>query len=134
MFFRENVYVDFSNELRSYISETGKQCSISSLEYVQVEVFLTFSSRRGDISLILTSPSGTKSYLMTPRPYDSELTEFEYGTLLWKFSSVHFWGEDIRGTWKLTMKRGLYPYTPTGFLMITSFYLNTFRCVLAHLR
>nr|XP_022322511.1 neuroendocrine convertase 2-like isoform X2 [Crassostrea virginica] len=112
----ENVYVDFSNELRSYISETGKQCSISSLEYVQVEVFLTFSSRRGDISLILTSPSGTKSYLMTPRPYDSELTEFEYGTLLWKFSSVHFWGEDIRGTWKLTMKRGLYPYTPTANL------------------
>nr|XP_022322513.1 furin-like protease kpc-1 isoform X4 [Crassostrea virginica] len=96
------------------ISETGKNCSISSLEHVQVEIFLTFSSRRGDISLILTSPSGTKSYLMTPRPNDSVLTES--GSLKWKFSSVHFWGEDIRGTWNLTMHRGLYPDTPTAEL------------------
>jgi subtilisin-like proprotein convertase family protein len=51
----------------------------------------------------LESPSGTISQLMTPRPEDSILSEYTSGSLEWTFTSVQFWGENMQGTWRLTL-------------------------------
>lgn len=82
----------------------GKDCGIRSLEKVQIEVSLLYEYKRGDITLILESPSGTLSFLMTPRPKDVTSS----GELIWNFTSVHFWGEQIAGTWKLLMKKDFH--------------------------
>ena len=55
--------------------------------------------RRGDMSLYLTSPSGTTSILLPNRPADYVNAEGYYE---WPFMSRHFWGESPRGTWTLT--------------------------------
>lgn len=85
----------------SSLIEMGKDCGIRSLEKVQIEVSLLYEFNRGDITLILESPSGTLSFLMTPRPNDFNSS----GELTWNFTSVHFWGEKIAGTWKLLIKK-----------------------------
>lgn len=92
------------SKLISAILETGNNCTINSLEKVQIDVYFSYESRRGDITLILKSPSGTVSYLMTPRPIDSDLTHNVSENIIWTFTSVHFWGENIQGKWNLSMK------------------------------
>ena len=47
--------------------------------------------------LILTSPRGTRSSQLLPRPKDKLATSFED----WPFLSVHYWGEDPTGQWTL---------------------------------
>lgn len=95
------------SELTSTMLETGQNCSIYSLEKVLLDVVLSYDSRRGDITLILESPSGTVSYVMTPRPKDSNITHNKSGNINWTFTSVHFWGENIQGKWKLSLKYDL---------------------------
>lgn len=59
---------------------------------------------RGGIELELVSPSGTTSILLTHRSYDL----LPAGYFEWPFLSLHFWGEDPRGDWRLTVRyRGL---------------------------
>lgn len=67
------------------------------LEHVQAVVTVN-ASRRGELTLNLTSPMGTKSILLSRRPRDSDTT---VGFDKWPFMSTHTWGEDPRGTWKL---------------------------------
>ena len=66
-------------------------------------------TKRGDISLSLTSPSETKSIILTERPLDDDSTDFS-GFLTWPMSSVHFWGESVKAgdssDWKLTVNNG----------------------------
>lgn len=95
------------SELTSTMLETGQNCSIYSLEKVLLDVVISYDSRRGDITLILESPSGTVSYVMTPRPKDSNITHNKSGNINWTFTSVHFWGENIQGKWKLSLKYDL---------------------------
>ena len=57
-------------------------------------------SGRGDIYITLQSPSATASTLLFKRPYDNDRTN---GYSNWPFMSVHFWGEDPRGTWTLVV-------------------------------
>lgn len=92
------------SELTSSIKETGKNCTIRSLEKVQIDVYFSYESRRGDFTLILESPSGTVSYLMTPRPEDSDNTHNVSEKVNWTFTSVHFWGENLQGKWNLSLK------------------------------
>ncbi|XP_054708624.1 furin-1-like [Uloborus diversus] len=66
------------------------------LEHVQVYITLSFHPR-GNLHIVLISPSGTKSSLLLPRPHDKQDSTFKD----WPFMSVHFWGENPRGTWKL---------------------------------
>jgi len=66
------------------------------LEHVQARISLKFKPR-GNIKITLTSPSGTSSHLLLPRVRDSEDDTFNE----WPFLSVHFWGENPMGTWKL---------------------------------
>ena len=66
------------------------------LEHVQCVVDIK-ADRRGDIGLVLTSPSGTVSTLLTHRRYDRSVKGFNK----WPFLNVHNWGENPVGTWNL---------------------------------
>ena len=58
---------------------------------------LVLTSKSAYCRLILTSPRGTRSSLLLPRPKDKLATSFED----WPFLSVHYWGEDPTGQWTL---------------------------------
>nr|XP_055037151.1 neuroendocrine convertase 1 [Misgurnus anguillicaudatus] len=74
----------------------GQTNSIASLEHVQVEVSIEYT-RRGDLHITLTSPSGTTTVLLAERERDTSSNGFRN----WAFMSVHTWGEDPTGTWIL---------------------------------
>lgn len=73
------------------------QCqNVRHLEHVQAKVTLT-AIRRGDLHIHLTSPMGTRSTLLAMRPTDSSRSGF----MAWPFMTVHSWGENPNGTWRL---------------------------------
>ncbi|XP_061116792.1 neuroendocrine convertase 1-like [Conger conger] len=76
----------------------GEDSAIRSLEHVQLETSIEYT-RRGDLRIILTSPSGTSAVLLTERERDTSSSGFRN----WAFMSVHTWGEDPTGTWTLTI-------------------------------
>ncbi|XP_046678962.1 furin-like protease 1 isoform X1 [Homalodisca vitripennis] len=74
-----------------------KECTgVNYLEHVQAKVTL-MSQRRGDLQIMLTSPSGTRSTLLARRPHDISRAGFDS----WPFMSVHTWGEQPFGVWQL---------------------------------
>nr|XP_029512291.1 proprotein convertase subtilisin/kexin type 5-like [Oncorhynchus nerka] len=86
--------------LRSVYESTG--CShhplqhIVYLEHVVIRVTITHS-HRGDLSVTLTSPAGTKSQLLANRPLDHSIEGFQS----WEFMTTHCWGEKASGEWSL---------------------------------
>ncbi|XP_076444407.1 proprotein convertase subtilisin/kexin type 4-like [Babylonia areolata] len=68
---------------------------IQRLEHVQVHLKMN-TQRRGDVSVILTSPAGTRSELLSQRPLDQYTGEWEF-----TFMTVHAWDENPEGTWQL---------------------------------
>jgi len=71
---------------------------VNHLEHVQCKISLTFVPR-GNLMMVLTSPSGTRSTLLFPRPRDTLGQRFDQ----WPFLSVHFWGEQAAGKWTLEL-------------------------------
>lgn len=69
------------------------------LEHVQLNVTMNCKSR-GDVSLVLVSPSGTRSTLLPFRVHDRKRGSFTE----WIFMSTHFWGERSDGTWTLELE------------------------------
>ncbi|XP_006822607.1 neuroendocrine convertase 2-like [Saccoglossus kowalevskii] len=74
-------------------------CTITQLEHTQAHISF-ISPRRGDISIYLYSPSGTKSELLSTRMWD----ENEDGLTDWPFMTVHNWGETPNGIWTLEFR------------------------------
>jgi len=75
------------------------------LEHLHLHIDLTSGAKRGDLSVVLQSPSGTTSTLLAPRPFDEFRTGFSLFKA-WPMMSVHFWGEsvknpDLGGEWTL---------------------------------
>jgi len=70
---------------------------IGFLEHVQAEVTLSYHPR-GKLTILLTSPMGTRSTLLPLRPRDTKAK-----LMAWKFLTVHCWGEDPKGKWTLTI-------------------------------
>ena len=69
------------------------------LDVEWVEVTLEAQhSRRGDLEVILTSPSGTESVLASPRDTD----DGRYSN--WVFTSARNWGESSAGTWLVSVR------------------------------
>ncbi|XP_023239624.1 furin-like protease 1 [Centruroides sculpturatus] len=66
------------------------------LEHVQANITL-LRGIRGDIYIFLISPMGTRSRLLDKRPNDNFKTGFRH----WPFMTVHNWGENPNGVWKL---------------------------------
>ena len=52
--------------------------------------------RRGDLSIVIKSPQGTESTLLTNRPDDSDK-----GLKDWAFMTLHLWGENPAGKWQV---------------------------------
>ncbi|XP_033109451.1 proprotein convertase subtilisin/kexin type 5-like [Anneissia japonica] len=77
---------------------TDGQCGnqVKYLEHVQVRITLDYSAR-GNLFISLTSPSGTRSRLLSGRPNDVDAGEFDD----WPFMTTHSWGELSNGTWTL---------------------------------
>ncbi|KAH8303711.1 hypothetical protein KR018_001969, partial [Drosophila ironensis] len=71
------------------------------LEHVQCRITLRFFPR-GNLRILLTSPSGTTSTLLSDRPRDIVKSNFDD----WPFLSVHFWGEKAEGRWTLQVVNG----------------------------
>ncbi|XP_053557480.1 neuroendocrine convertase 1 [Bombina bombina] len=72
----------------------GQDNYVMSLEHLQLETTIEYT-RRGDLHITLTSPSGTSTVLLTERERDTSPNGFKN----WDFMSVHTWGEDPTGTW-----------------------------------
>uniref|UniRef100_A0AAQ5YY62 SPC3 n=1 Tax=Amphiprion ocellaris TaxID=80972 RepID=A0AAQ5YY62_AMPOC len=89
--------------LTSVYETTG--CSSEALqhvvyvEHVIVRVIITHS-HRGDLSITLTSPSGTVSQLLANRPLDDSSEGFQN----WEFMTAHCWGEQAAGEWTLKIQ------------------------------
>ena len=63
-------------------------------------VSMNYTDVRGKIEITLVSPSGMTSPLLSLRRDDS----FSDGSLSWTFMSVHFWGENPIGQWRLQFR------------------------------
>lgn len=77
----------------------GTESAINHLEHIQARISLKFQPR-GNIRITLISPSGTPSHLLMARPRDTDEDTFDK----WPFMSVHFWGENPQGTWKIIIR------------------------------
>ncbi|XP_078423427.1 proprotein convertase subtilisin/kexin type 5b isoform X2 [Cetorhinus maximus] len=69
------------------------------LEHVVVRVTIAHP-RRGDLAIYLTSPSGTKSQLLSNRLFDHSMEGFKS----WEFMTTHCWGEKAAGDWVLEIR------------------------------
>jgi len=74
----------------------GTPNEVRYIEHVQCKVSLRFFPR-GNLRLVLISPSGTASTLLMERPRDVLSSNFDE----WPFLSVHYWGENPQGKWIL---------------------------------
>ena len=69
---------------------------VARVEQVALNLNITHS-RRGQMQVELTSPSGTLCKLARPRPDNT-------ANLTWTFTSPQFWGEAAQGVWTLRVK------------------------------
>ena len=113
-----------SLKVASSLENLQANCSgknMADLEHVQVEISLNFTLR-GDLEVNLTSPLGTTSRLIQYRPRDN------FNTLKnWKILTLHHWGENPTGVWKLTLKNSRPQRRNTGmFLFCYIIYINVY--------
>ena len=87
------VQIDLSN-WSVYCGE-----KINYLEHVEVSVNLTYSIR-GELLIKLISPQKTVSKLTHYRKSDAS---FGAKDLNWVLMTLHHWGENAMGPWKLTL-------------------------------
>lgn len=83
---------------------------INHLEHVEVGVNLNYS-RRGDLLIKLISPQGTVSNLTRFRRMDSAMKTKD---LNWVLMTLHHWGENALGPWKLTLENSQLDHVNTG--------------------
>lgn len=90
---------DVTSYIETDACQTTDDC-VTKLEHVHVNVTLLIGRRgRGDFSVVLTSPSGTKSDILHRRIRDSSAEGFKN----WAFLTVLHWDENPKGKWKLTV-------------------------------
>jgi len=80
---------------------------VTKVEHVHVAITLQFGrgrayhTQRGKHSIVLTSPSGTRSDILRQRARDTSYTK---GFENWEFLTVLHWDESPKGKWKLTIR------------------------------
>jgi len=106
--------LSWDQPLQLEIESDGCQNTGNEIRYIeQVQLLLSIDyTRRGDLTIFLTSPMGTKSCLLPIRSEDSS----DEGFHRWPFMTTHAWGEDPRGKWILEIKDGGESRSKTGFL------------------
>jgi len=78
----------------------GTPTEVNYIEHVQAIVSLN-SSRRGDTTMYLVSPAGTRTMILSRRPKDDDSRD---GYTNWPFMTTHTWGENPRGKWRLFVR------------------------------
>jgi subtilisin-like proprotein convertase family protein len=91
-----NVNQPIPNNVTTGLTHTVDVTDAIKLETVEL-VFDAAHTRRGDLQILLTSPSGTESVIMTERPDSGDWITGQK----WVFSTKLNWDEDARGTWTL---------------------------------
>ena len=76
----------------------GTDSEITKLEHVTLTVSFQHR-RRGDVSIDLFSPMGTRNEMLSTRRYDDS----DKGLHDWTFMTVHCWGENPKGVWTLNV-------------------------------
>ncbi|KAK3595196.1 hypothetical protein CHS0354_002797 [Potamilus streckersoni] len=74
----------------------GQENEINFLEHVELVLDMEYSNR-GALAINLTSAMGTQTTLLSKRHMDVSSDGFKN----WKFMSVHSWGENPSGIWRL---------------------------------
>ncbi len=87
------VSFDFDIDYSTYVS----YYNYFYYDYFSYYIDYDITTGRGDIQVELTSPSGTQSVIFPYRPRDGIPGDLVGYPLM----SVHFWGEDPRGTWSM---------------------------------
>ena len=82
---------------------------INYLEHVVVILHARFD-RRGYLEGFLTAPSGTTSQILPYRANDVIASDFNE----WPILSMHFWGEDPQGDWRLRLQSRYPNYKFSG--------------------
>ncbi|XP_019643747.1 PREDICTED: furin-like protease kpc-1 [Branchiostoma belcheri] len=102
--------IPFDGQTVSALHISSGSCGIRYLEHVLVAVNIEFP-RRGHLRLTLAAPSGTASTVAPGRDRD------ETPDLSWSFLTLHNWGENPLGSWRLSV-RNTHPetYNSTGSL------------------
>ena len=77
----------------------GTASFVQRLEHVEVLLSLEHR-RRGDLAVHVTSPAGTRSTVLTPRPRDDS----RKGLKDWPFMTLHLWGENPAGEWTVVVE------------------------------
>jgi len=72
-------------------------CHVNYLEHVISPIHVKTAGYRGNLRIYLQSPSGTRAQLLDNRPHDISREGFNN----WPFMSVHSWGENPSGRWRL---------------------------------
>ena len=93
--------IPWSEELLLTLTVNRENCGIRFLEYVEVQIDLTFP-RRGNLQMFSESPGRTRSQLLYPRAFDSIVGTKNFTK--WTVSSLHYWGEDPIGDWKILIE------------------------------
>jgi proprotein convertase subtilisin/kexin type 1 len=92
----------------------GTRNEIKYVEHVQLIADIDATSR-GHLAIWLESPQGTRSQLLSPRERDKSRAGFRH----WPFMTVHHWGENPAGLWRLHVHdfndRGAHS-TPSGYI------------------
>ena len=87
----------------------NQEGKINYLEHVVVILHARFD-RRGYLEGFLTSPSGTTSQILPYRANDVIASDFSE----WPILSMHFWGEDPQGDWRLRLQSRYPNYKFSG--------------------
>ncbi|KAK1884381.1 Proprotein convertase subtilisin/kexin type 5 [Dissostichus eleginoides] len=85
--------------LTSVFQSSGCSSRVVFVEHVVVRLSIDHR-RRGDLSITLTSPSGTESKLLNNRPFDDSTEGFP----AWELMTTHSWGEPAAGGWTLKIR------------------------------
>ncbi|XP_044184496.1 proprotein convertase subtilisin/kexin type 6-like isoform X1 [Acropora millepora] len=111
-----NSVIPSNNKLEESIdlSDWSDFCGnrINYLEHVEVGVNLTYT-RRGELLIKLISPQGTVSNLTHYRWADSLRGTRD---LNWVMMSLHYWGENATGPWRLTLENSNPAHNNRGTL------------------
>lgn len=84
------------------------------MEHVEVSVNLTYTLR-GELLIKLISPQGTVSNLTHYRKADAA---FGAKDLNWVLMTLHHWGENAIGLWKLTLESSHPDHNNEGYEML----------------
>ena len=115
-FYYRTIKAYKTSEFHINLTDWSNSCNepINYLEHVEVSVNLTYTLR-GELLIKLISPQGTVSNLTHYRKADAA---FGAKDLNWVLMTLHHWGENANGLWKLTLESSHPYHNNEGYYML----------------